>query len=94
MVATVLGLVVPGVATAHLERPSYWPDPSPDTSVNPPAGGAVPTARTLESAVTGEGPGQVRVVCKGEQGAAPGDAGQVAEGPDSAQDAGHPEHSR
>ena len=65
----VLGLVAPGAAMAHLERPSYWPDPAPDTSVSPPAGGAVPTARTLRSAVTGEGPGQVRVVCKGEQGA-------------------------
>jgi len=53
---------------AHLERPSYWPDPAPDTSVDPPAGGEVPTARTLRSAVTGEGPGQVRVVCKGDQG--------------------------
>ena len=45
--ATLLALIVPGAAFAHLERPSYWPDPAPDTSVSPPAGGAVPTARTL-----------------------------------------------
>ena len=64
----VLGLVAPGAAMAHLERPSYWPDPAPDTSVSPPAGGAVPTARTLTSAVSGKGPGAVRVVCKGPQG--------------------------
>ena len=56
-------LALPGAALAHLERPSYWPDPAPDTSVSPPAGGEVPTARSLDSAVTGEGPGDVRVVC-------------------------------
>src|SRR5688500_5987449 len=51
-------------ASAHLERPSYWPDPAPDTSVTPPAGGQVPNARSLKSAVTGRGPGEVRVVCR------------------------------
>ena len=51
-------------ASAHLERPSYWPDPAPDTSVTPPAGGKVPKARSLASAVTGRGPGDVRVVCQ------------------------------
>ncbi len=50
--AVVFGLIVPGAALAHLERPSYWPDPSPDTSVRPAAGGGVPTARSLRSAVT------------------------------------------
>ncbi|HET8820043.1 MAG TPA: right-handed parallel beta-helix repeat-containing protein [Thermoleophilaceae bacterium] len=58
---------LPGAAIAHLERPSYWPDPAPDTSVSPPAGGEVPTARSLDSAVTGEGPGDVRVVCQGDE---------------------------
>src|SRR5687767_3147671 len=51
-------------ASAHLERPSYWPDPAPDTSISPPAGGKGPKARSLASAVTGKGPGEVRVVCK------------------------------
>ena len=59
------GLALPAVASAHLERPSYWPDPTPDTNVSPPAGGEVPEARSLASAVTGEGPGKVRVVCQG-----------------------------
>src|SRR5687767_13413656 len=54
----------PSVALAHTERPSYWPDPAPDTSVSPPAGGEIPKARSLKSAVTGAGPGEVRVVCQ------------------------------
>src|SRR5215212_1172873 len=58
-------LALPSLASAHLERPSYWPDPAPDTSVSPPAGGEVAKARSLASAVTGEGPGDVRVVCQG-----------------------------
>ena len=61
-----VALALPAVALAHLERPSYWPDPAPDTSVNPPAGGEVPDARSLRSAVTGKGPGEVRVVCQGD----------------------------
>ena len=60
----VLALALPATAWAHLERPSYWPDPRPDTSVTPAAGGKVPTARSLDSAVTGAGPGEVRVVCQ------------------------------
>jgi hypothetical protein len=69
-IATVLGaLALPGLALAHLERPSYWPNPNPDTSVSPPAGGEVPKPRSLATAVTGEGPGDVRVVCDGKRGA-------------------------
>ena len=66
VVLTVLAL--PALALAHLERPSYWPDPRPDRSVEPKAGGDVPNARSLESAATGQGPGQVRVVCEGSDG--------------------------
>jgi hypothetical protein len=61
-------LAVPALSLAHPERPSYWPNPAPDTSVTPPAGGKVPVARSLDSAVSGAGPGEVRVVCKGETG--------------------------
>jgi hypothetical protein len=61
-------LALPALAFAHLERPSYWPDPAPDESVSPPAGGEVPTARSLASAATGAGPGDVLVVCKGDDG--------------------------
>jgi len=59
-------LAVPALAGAHLERPSYWPDPAPDTTVSPAAGGEVPDARSLASAVRGKGPGKVLVVCKGD----------------------------
>ena len=62
----VIVFALTGVASAHLERPSYWPDPAPDTSVTPPAGGGVPKARSLRSAVTGKGPGEVRVVCQSD----------------------------
>ncbi len=59
---------LPTLALAHKERPSYWPDPAPDRSIAPAAGGKVPKARSLQSAVTGAGPGDVRVVCKGDGG--------------------------
>jgi hypothetical protein len=62
-------LVLPAFALAHLERPSYWPDPRPDNSISPPAGGKVPEARSLKSAASGKGPGDVLVVCKGNNGA-------------------------
>jgi hypothetical protein len=51
--ALILGLLVCGTASAHLERPSYWPDPAPDTSITPAAGGKVPALRSLASAVAG-----------------------------------------
>ena len=66
-VAAVL-MAVPAVADAHLERPSYWPDPAADTTVTPAAGGEVPDARSLSSAVSGDGPGAILVVCKGDDG--------------------------
>ncbi len=62
--AALVAALATTTASAHLERPSYWPDPTADTSVSPPAGGAVPKARSLKSAVTGKGPGDVRVVCQ------------------------------
>jgi hypothetical protein len=64
----VAALVLPAIALAHLERPSYWPDPAPDTSVSPPAGGKVPEARSLASALQTAPPGNTRVVCKGSKG--------------------------
>ncbi|MDQ3759124.1 MAG: right-handed parallel beta-helix repeat-containing protein [Actinomycetota bacterium] len=63
--ALVVGaLALPAVASAHLERPSYWPDPGADQASGVPTGGEVPEARSLASAVTGAGPGNVRVVCQ------------------------------
>ncbi|MET3963371.1 hypothetical protein ABIE44_003305 [Marmoricola sp. OAE513] len=57
-------LFVPQAASAHVERPSYWPDPTADCAVAPCAGGAVPTARSLSSALDRSKPGKTRVVCK------------------------------
>src|SRR6266545_2946773 len=59
-------LFAPSIASAHVERPSYWPDPRPDCHVAPCAGGAVPTARTLASALDDSKPGRTRVVCQAD----------------------------
>jgi hypothetical protein len=55
---------VPAIASAHVERPSYWPDPAPDCSIKPCTGGAVPAPRTLASALDRKKPGRTRVVCQ------------------------------
>ena len=57
-------LLLPAGALAHVERPSYFPDPAPDTSVKPAAGGKVPKARSLASALKTRPPGRTRVVCQ------------------------------
>src|SRR6186997_385965 len=64
LAALVSVLLVPQLASAHVERPSYWPDPAPDCSVSPCAGGAIPTARTLASALDPSLVGRTRVVCQ------------------------------
>lgn len=61
-------LALPALAAAHLERPSYWPDPGVDKSVKGGAGGEVPKARSLASAATEKGPGDTYVACKGKNG--------------------------
>ena len=68
LAVSVVMLAMPALSFAHPERPSYWPDPAPDPAVSPPAGGKVPNARPLDTAVSGQGPGEVRVVCVGNQG--------------------------
>jgi hypothetical protein len=55
---------LPPLASAHTERPSYWPDPAPDTSVKPATGGKVPKARSLASSLKTKPPGKTRVVCQ------------------------------
>jgi hypothetical protein len=62
----VLGIIaLPSApAAAHVERPSYWPDPKADCTVKPCAGGKVPKARSLASALDRSKPGDTRVVCK------------------------------
>lgn len=61
-------VAIPQAAQAHVERPSYWPDPKPDCSVSvsgaPCAGGEIPTVRSLASALDNSRPGTTRVVCK------------------------------
>jgi hypothetical protein len=61
---SMLALGVPAVAGAHVERTSYWPDPRPDTTAKPAAGGKVPKARSLASALDRGARGDTRVVCQ------------------------------
>jgi hypothetical protein len=57
--------VVASTAFAHVERASYWPDPAADTGIKPAAGGGVPAARNLFTALDKKPPGTTRVVCQG-----------------------------
>ena len=71
--ALTIVLAVPATVSAHLERPSYWPDPRPDTTVAPAAGGQVPVLRSLASAVSTKAATRApapttRVVCQGKRG--------------------------
>ncbi len=66
LLTLVLFAAIATAASAHLERPSYWPDPRPDTSVKPAAGGKVPAARSFYSALRKAPPGTTRVVCTGK----------------------------
>jgi hypothetical protein len=70
LAAAVAALALPGAAVAHIERPSYWPDPGPETVEGLPVGGAVPEARSLQSALDRSAPGETFVVCQGEDGQA------------------------
>jgi hypothetical protein len=69
LLATVVALValvmIPtSAAQAHVERPSYWPNPKADCHVAPCAGGKVPKARSLASALNTKKRGETFVVCK------------------------------
>ena len=65
VVATVALVLIPTTAAqAHVERPSYWPNPTADCQVSPCAGGKVPKARSLASALNAKKPGKTLVVCK------------------------------
>lgn len=55
---------MPAIALGHIERASYWPDPAPDRSIKPAAGGKFPKARSLASALNEAARGETRVVCK------------------------------
>jgi len=60
----VAALTAASAAFAHVERPSYFPDPAPDTAVTPAAGGGVPKVRSLASSLKRSAPGNTRVVCQ------------------------------
>jgi hypothetical protein len=62
----VAAVLVPTLASAHIERASYWPDPGVDTAGGQPTGGAVPAARSLFTALNRKPPGTTRVVCQGK----------------------------
>jgi hypothetical protein len=59
-----VAILVPTLAFAHIERASYWPNPAPDKSVKPAAGGSVPAVRKILSALNAKKPGKTRVVCQ------------------------------
>ena len=59
-----MAVVTTTTAFGHVERSSYWPDPAPDRSVKPAAGGKVPKARSLASALNAKARGDTRVVCQ------------------------------
>jgi len=66
VVAVVLALLMTATASAHVERPAYWPDPAPDTSITPATGGAVPKSRPLSTSLKKQLPGDTRVVCQAD----------------------------
>lgn len=66
LMALVGFVLMPLAAQAHVERPSYWPNPKADCSISPCAGGAVPKVRSLGSALDESRPGTTRVVCQAD----------------------------
>src|SRR3954454_10926321 len=59
-------LIAPAVASGHVERSAYWPDPAPDCTVKPCAGGAVPAVRSLSTALDRSRPGATHIVCQAD----------------------------
>jgi hypothetical protein len=51
-------------ASAHVERPAYFPNPAAEKAGKQKAGGKAPKARTLGSALKSDPPGETRVVCQ------------------------------
>jgi hypothetical protein len=61
-------LLIPALALAHLERPSYWPDPNAEKVDGKNVGGEVPKAQSLKSALKAKGASELHVVCQGKKG--------------------------
>jgi hypothetical protein len=74
LTATLLGaavaclMLVPAIALAHIERPSYWPDPKPEKVEGIEVGGDFPKAKSLGSALDETGKSELHVVCQGKNG--------------------------
>ena len=64
LVAVLAAIALPALAQAHIERPSYWPNPKVDRSVRGGTGGHVPKVRSLGSALNRKKPGKTLVVCQ------------------------------
>ena len=62
--AAAAAMIAPAFALAHVERSTFWPNPAPDRSVKPAAGGEVPEYRTLGSALKRKPAGDTRIVCQ------------------------------
>jgi hypothetical protein len=62
--AMLAALALPALALAHIERPSYFPDPGPDKAVSPAAGGDFVKARPLSTALRKNAVGDTFVVCQ------------------------------
>ena len=61
-------LLIPALALAHVERPSYWPDPNAEKVDGIDVGGEVPEAQSLGSALKAKGKSELDVVCQGKDG--------------------------
>jgi hypothetical protein len=66
LASAIAAMAAATVASAHVERASYWPAPAAEIADGAPTGGAVPKARKLFSALDKKKPGQTRVVCQGQ----------------------------
>ena len=68
ILAAIAVLAGSAVALAHVERPSYWPEPGVEMVEGLPVGGEVPKPRSLRSALDPKQPGDTHVVCQGKKG--------------------------
>src|SRR5829696_6967353 len=76
VVSALAAFLIPAIASGHIERASYWPDPAAEKAGGKLTGGKVPDPRTLKSAVkvkkkkgkkgtgSAKSVGTTRVVCK------------------------------
>jgi hypothetical protein len=62
--ALLVSLLSAAVASAHVERPAYFPDPAAEKAGGVSAGGEIPKIRSLASALNKKLPGTTRVVCQ------------------------------